>query len=91
MSVADAEDRDAERKDRFVEARRSGIVHAVRAAGKDDPGIPLGPDFIDRDLIEILQFRVHSEIPDTAGDQLVVLSSEIQYKYLFHVFLPYAL
>ena len=76
-SVADAEDGHTHGEDLRRDLRRTLLIDAVGSAGEDDPhGIECA-DLLHGGLIGF-HFAVHMALPDTAGDQLIILSPEIQ-------------
>ena len=90
--VANAQHGQAEFEDRRIALRGARLVHAGRAAGKDDPlwgqfADPCGGDVVPDDLaVDVL-------LPNTPGDQLRVLRTEIQNQHFFvgnftHVHVP---
>jgi hypothetical protein len=76
QAVADPEDRDPECEDPLIHPRRARLVDRGGAAGKDDP---LG--FKDTDLFEAdlrrFDLTVDLVLPDTPGDELVILGTKI--------------
>ena len=76
-TVADTEDGHAHGEDLRGDLRRPLLIHTVGSAGKDDPHGIECTDLFHGGLIGFY-FAVHMAFPDTAGDQLIVLSSEIQ-------------
>ena len=81
-AVADAEDGDAEGEDLGGVVRRRGVVDAVGSSRKDDA---LRGDLFD----PFKRYRVgqdlavHIVLAHTAGDQLVVLTAEVEYDHGF--------
>ena len=76
-AVADAEHRDAELEDLSVIGRRRGVVDRVRTAGEDDALVAFRLDLFDGRRV-IQDFRVHVLFAHTAGDELVVLPTEVE-------------
>ncbi|OPY12022.1 MAG: hypothetical protein A4E69_02474 [Syntrophus sp. PtaB.Bin138] len=77
--VADAESGNAQLEDAFVHPWAVGFVNACRPSGENDP---LRIERLDRlqGNVRGLDLAVHLQLPDPAGDQLVVLGSEIDNK-----------
>ena len=81
-AVANAEDRDAQLKDFLRASRRVRIQHAGRAAAEDDShGRNLADGFQGR--IAGQNLGVNVMLPHPAGDQLGILSAEIQNQNAF--------
>ena len=76
-AVADAQNRDAQLQHHGIVVGGGHIEYAVGAAGEDDALIVPGLDFLRGDGIERFDLRVDMEIPDSAGDQLIVLTAEV--------------
>ena len=55
-------------------------------AGEDDPAIAGSTNLFRRELIVILDFREHMQRTDAAGDELIILPTEIQNENLIHQF-----
>ena len=53
------------------------IEYAVGAAGEDDALVVPGLDFLRGNGIILLDLRVDMEVPDSAGDQLIVLAAKV--------------
>ena len=81
-AVADAQHRHTQGKQVGGAGGGSGIVHAVGAAGQDDALGILGPDGLQRGTIGV-DLAVYAALPDTAGDQLVILAAEVQHDHGF--------
>ena len=77
-AVADAQDGHAPGEDGRVHLGGLGIIHAVGAAGEDDADGVHGADLVQRGGVG-LHLAVDAALPDPAGDELVVLSAEIQH------------
>ena len=75
--VADAEDRNSERKNLWIRMRCAFVVNARRSPRKDNAFRRQGCDFPGRD-IELDDLRIDLAFPDTPGDDLGVLRSEIE-------------
>ena len=88
-AVADAQDGHPQRKDLRVRVRRAGGVDAVGPAGKDDrPGIE-GAD-LPKGGLPGLHLAVDPAFPHPPGDELVILTAEIQDQdpFVFHRSFP---
>jgi hypothetical protein len=79
-AVADPEDRDPERKDRIINIRCVQFIYASGTAGENDPYRIKGTDTVDIRIIRP-DLAVYTAFPDTPGDQLVILASEIKDQY----------
>lgn len=83
-TIADAKDRNTKLKYLPVITRRGLPICTVRSPGKDDSfGIHF-PDLFQAQCMG-MHFTIHIAFPDTSGDQLIILSTKIQYddKFLF--------
>ena len=77
-AVADAQDGHAPGEDGRVHLGGLGIIHAVGAAGEDDADGIHGADVRQRGGVG-LYLAVDAALPDPAGDELIVLSAEVQH------------
>jgi hypothetical protein len=75
-AVADAEDRHPQDVDLRVERRCAVDVNALRATGQDQRRRFAGPHLLGRDPVGH-DLRVHLQLPHPAGDELGVLSTEV--------------
>ena len=75
-AVADAQDGDAQLEDLRIGLGRLGIVYAVGTAGEDDADGVQGLD-IGQGRGVGLDLAVHIALPDAPGDELVILSAEV--------------
>ena len=66
------------------------VVDAVGAAGEDEADGVHGFQFFQGGRIG-LDFTIYIALTDAAGDQLVILSAEIQYndQFMLHAFHPF--
>ena len=76
-AVADAQDGHAQAEELRVRVGGGGVIDAVGPAGEDDADGRQGFQVLDGGRIG-LHFAVNALLPDPAGDELVVLASEIQ-------------
>ena len=77
-AVADAQDGHAPGEDGRVHLGGLGIIHAVGAASEDDADGVHGADLLQRSGVG-LHLAVDAALPDPAGDELIVLSAEVQH------------
>ena len=77
-AVADAKDRDIKVENALVTAKGTITVNAVRATGEDDPRRVDFLDFFDCDCMG-MKFAVYTELTDPSCNQLVVLTSKVEY------------
>ena len=82
-TVANAENGNAQLQNLWVIVGGGHIIDAVGAAGEDDALVVPGLDLGGGNGIVLLDLRIDMEIPDSAGDQLVILSAEVQHKNFF--------
>ena len=82
-AVANAKNGNAQLQNRRVIVGGGHIIDAVGAAGEDDALVVPGLDLSGGNGIVLLDLRIDMEIPDSAGDQLVILSAEVQHKNFF--------
>ena len=82
-AVANAENGNAQFQNRRVIVGGRHIIDAVGAAGEDDALVVPGLDLSGGNGIVLLDLRIDVEIPDSAGDQLVILSAKVQHKNFF--------
>lgn len=88
-AVADAENRNADVKNIFCIMRRFHIKNRVRSACEDDSLVAVCLDRLKVGGVGE-NLGVNVEITDSAGDELIVLSAEIEDKYFFvHSFRPF--
>ena len=89
-AVADAQDGHAQLEDGGVVVGCFCVVDAVGAAGEDEADGVHGFQFFQGGRIG-LDFTIYIALTDTAGDQLVILSAEIQYndQFMLHAFHPF--
>ena len=88
-AVADAENRNADVKNIFCIMRRFHIKNRVRSAGEDDSLVAVCLDRLKVGGVGE-NLGVNIEITDSAGDELIVLSAEIEDKYFFvHYLRPF--
>ena len=81
-AVADAQHRHAEGKQLLAQARRALLIDAVGAAGEDDAAQVIAcPRLHGRGVVHDL--AVDAGFAHAAGDELVVLTAEIENDYLF--------
>ena len=83
-AVADAKDRDPQFKDRRIHLGRSRFIYAVRTPGKDDPDGGKRADLLQRHGVWV-DLAVDVTFAHPPGDQLIVLTAEIQDQYAFHL------
>ena len=83
-AIADAQHRDAQREHLGVIVGGSHIVDAVGATGEDDAAIALCRNLLRRNAVVGLDFSVHIQVTDPAGNQLIILSAKIQDEDFFH-------
>ena len=83
-TIADAQDRHSHFINFIGVPRRRFIVNAVWSAGKDDPLRILCLDFLKGQRVR-LHFAVHVAFPDSSGNQLIILSAEVQHDYFFMI------
>ena len=81
-AVANPENRDAEFVELFLVGRRGRFEHAVRAAGQDDPLGRHGLELVNGCFVR-MDFAVHLAFADPSGNELLVLSAEIQHNHQF--------
>ena len=85
-AIADAEDGNAQRKDCRIHVRCAFIIDAVRPTGEDNTGRVERADFLHSGRIG-LQLAVDVLLSHAAGNELVVLSAEVQNQdFLLHRF-----
>ena len=77
-AVADAQDGHAPGENGRVHLGGFGIIHAVGATGKDDADGIHGADVRQRGGVG-LYLAVDAALPDPAGNELIVLSAEVQH------------
>ena len=82
-AVANAQNGNAQLQNLRVIVGRGQIIDAIGAAGKDNALIAPVLDFLGGDRIVLFDLRIDVEIPDTAGDQLVILSAKVQNQNFF--------
>ena len=84
-AVAYAQNGHAETVHTGIHMGRTGLIDAVRAAGENDADRGKGFYLFQR-RAEGLDFAIDVALTDTAGDKLVILSAEVENKYLliFH-------
>ena len=82
-AVANAQNGNAQLQHRGVIVGGGHIIDAIGAAGEDDALIAPVLDFLGGDRIVLFDLRIDVEIPDSAGDQLVILAAKVQYKNFF--------
>ena len=71
---------------------RAFVVHAVGSTGKNDSLIACSLDFLRRNLVIGFDFRIDMMFPDSAGNQLVILTAKVQNKdFFFHLTFPHKL
>ena len=78
-AVADAQNGYAQTEHAGVHMGGFFIIDTVGAAGEDDAHGIIGSDLL-KAHIKGLDFAVYITFADAAGDQLVILSAEVQYK-----------
>ena len=83
-AVADAQNGNAQLKNLRADPGRSVIVYAVGTAGEDDAHRVQRPQLLNGCLIAF-DFAVYAAFTDSAGNQLVVLTAEIENQYFFHI------
>ena len=83
-TIADAQDRHSHFINFIGIPRRCFIVNAVWSAGEDDPLRILCLDLLKGQRVR-LHFAVHVAFPDSSGDQLIILSAEVQHDYFFMI------
>ena len=76
-AVADAQDGDAQLEDLRIGLGRLGIVYAVGPAGKDNADGVHRLDLRQRGGVG-LDLAVYAAFPDSPGDKLIILTSEIE-------------
>ncbi len=76
-TVANAKDRHAERQNFRVEILRAFAVNAVRPAGQNNADEVDFSDFFRADAARFHK-RIHFCVPDTTGNQFLILSPEIE-------------
>ena len=74
--VADAQDGDAQIQDASMAGGSPGTVDAVRPAGKNNPRRSHGPDLLRGDAAGA-DLGIDPRLPDTPGDQFLVLPAKI--------------
>ena len=84
-AVADAQNGNAQLQDLGIVVGGGHIIHAVGAAGEDDALVAPGLDLLGGNGVVLFDLRVHMEIPDSAGDQLIILSAEVQNQDFFQI------
>jgi len=77
--IADAQNRDIQFKHLRITGRRILAVHTGGASGKNNSFWILLPDPADG-RVKRQDFTIYIRLPDSSGNQLVVLSSKIQHK-----------
>ena len=82
-AIADAENGDSQLQHRGVIMRGGHIVDAVGAAGEDNALVVPGLDLLGGDCVVLLNLRVDVEIPDSAGNQLIILAAKVQNQNFF--------
>ena len=82
-AVANAQNGNAQLQNLRVIVGRGHIIDAIGAAGEDNALIAPVLDLLGGDRIVLFDLRVDVEIPDTAGDQLVILSAKVQNQNFF--------
>ena len=87
ISVADTKDRYSDIQNGRIIVRRFLVIYAVGTAREDDSLVSDSLDFPHCDLMIRLDFSIYVMLSHTAGNQLVILSTEVQNKYLFHTHL----
>jgi len=86
-AVANAQHRHAQLQHLRGVMGRGRVIHGIGTAGKDNALIISLPNGIQRGGIR-QNFGKHAVITHTAGDQLIVLTAEIQNKNFFHTIPP---
>ena len=79
-SIAYAQDRNAKRENAVIYRRRAFSISALRASCENNSVRTKLPYICCIDFVKIMYLRVNSTLSDTAGDQLIVLPSEVYYK-----------
>ena len=79
-SIAYAQDRNAKRKNAVIYRRSTFSISALRASCENNSVRTKLPYICCIDFVKIMYLRVNSTLSDTAGDQLIVLPSEVYYK-----------
>ena len=89
-AVADTQNGHAQRKQGRINLRRSVIVNAVGAACEDDALGVLRLDFL-QGFFPGHDFAVYMMFSDTAGNQLIILTAEVQNEdhFLIHYIPPF--
>ena len=82
-AVANAQNGNAQLQNLRVIVGRGHIIDAIGAAGEDNALIAPVLDFLGGDRIVLFDLRIDVEIPDSAGDQLVILAAEVQNQNFF--------
>ena len=83
-AIADAQHRDAQREHLGVIVGGSHIIDAVGATGEDDAAIALCHNLLRGDAVIGLDFSVHIQVANPAGNQLVILTAKVQNEDFFH-------
>lgn len=83
-AVADAEDGNAQLQHLGIIMGRGHIIDAVGAAGKDDALVAPGLDLLRGNGVVLLDLRIHVQVTNPAGNQLIVLAAKIQDEDFFH-------
>ena len=83
-AVANAQHGDAHFKNLLGQGRGAFCVNAVGAAGKDDADGVKGPDGLHGGLAGGMDLAVHVTFPHPAGNELVVLTAEVQDQNFLH-------
>ena len=79
-AIADSENRDSQRENARIHIRRAVGIDAVRPSGEDDTDRVIGSDFRQGHRAG-MHFAINMVFADATGNELVVLSAEIQNQY----------
>ena len=88
LTVADAENGQAQLENGVVERGGVRLKHRRGAAGEDDGGGVKSADVVHRHGVG-LDLAVDAAFTHAARDEQIVLPAEIQYQYLFHLSRPH--